>query len=423
MEGPWFSHVRACCPYPSVERLRSPGRMTRRENLRVADRSEAVDFTPVRMRKNFRIDAFKIRFDPNALGDLKQRLRTARWADAIGDDWSEGTDEHFLRSFIAYWRDDYDWESRVAGLNMLPHYRATIDGFGVHFLHFRSRHKNARPLLLMNGWPSSFIEYLRLVPLLIQEHPAFHVIIPALPGFGFSDRPRRPCEVEPVELFRELMEELNYDRFFVAGTDIGAGIATRMALRYGTRIIGAHVGSALERPRRPGDVPTSVAELAYRERARLWHRDEGAYQSLQSSKPQTLAFALADSPVGLASWILEKFRGWSDCRGNPATVFPLQTLADNLTIYWMTNTIGSSLRHYYDAERLQPPLRSEDYVRVPTAVAMFPKDVGVAPREFAERLYNVTRYTVFERGGHFPAWEQPELYAADLRAFAESLNG
>lgn len=367
------------------------------------------------------IQAFTIPFDPNAALDLKQRLQNVRWADAITRDWMYGTNFEFLRRFVDYWAHEYQWKARVGALNALPHYRTAIDGFGLHVLHFRSKRPNAAPLLLMNGWPSSFVEYLRLAPLLAEGDPGFHVVLPALPGFGYSDRPRRPYQVEPADLYPVLMERLGYQRFFVAGTDIGSGVATRIALRHSRRVIGAHVAAVSERPSKPGDPAPSANELLYHERDEIWDRDEGGYQALQSSKPQTLAFALADSPVGLASWVLEKFRGWSDCGGDPTRVFPLRTLADNLTIYWMTNTIGSSVRYYYDAARLRPSLRSDDYVRVPTAVGMWPKDLAVAPRELAERLYNVQRYTLFPRGGHFPAWEEPGLYASDLRDFAASL--
>jgi microsomal epoxide hydrolase len=369
------------------------------------------------------IEPFQIPFDAQTVRDLKHRLRWARWSDAITNDWMYGTESEFLRAFVSYWADRYDWEARVAALNSLPHYRARIDGFGIHFLHFRSERTGAIPLLLMNGWPSSFVEYLKLAPRLASGSPAFDVVLPALPGFGYSDRPTRPYEVEPADLFPALMQQLGYERFLVAGTDIGSGVATRIALRHGERVIGAHIGTVAERPPRAGDPPFSDDEIAYHERDKIWDRDEGGYQTLQRSKPQTLAFALADSPVGLASWILEKFRGWSDCGGDPTSVFPGEMLADNLSIYWMTNTIGSSVRYYYDALRLRQPLRSDDFVSVPTAVGMWPEDIAVAPRALAQRLYNVCRYTLFRQGGHFPAWEQPELYGEDLRAFATGLSG
>jgi len=395
--------------------------MTRRDALQLFTGAAMIAAVPARGAPGARMEAFRIPFDHRAAFDLRQRLKATRWADSIVDNWSQGTDFKFLRSFIAYWQDHYSWERRVEALNRLPHYRARIDRFGIHFLHFRSQQKDAAPLLLMNGWPSSFVEYLRLAPLLTTGNPAFHVVVPTHPGFGFSDRPSRPYQVEPADLYPALMQSIGYGRFLVAGTDIGAGVATRIALRRPDLVTGVHVAEALERPAKPGDPPPSEAENAYHRRDLIWDQDEGGYQAIQSSKPQTLGFALADSPTGLASWILEKFRGWSDCDGDPASVFPLEMLADNLTIYWMSNTIASSIRYYYDASRLRPHLRSSDYVEAPTAVAMWPKDIGIAPRELAERLYNVQRYTLFERGGHFPAWEQPELYASDLRAFAASL--
>jgi len=397
--------------------------MTRRDALQLFAGATTMAAPPLRRATALpAVDAFRIEFDARASWDLKQRLRSARWADAVTGDWMYGMQPAFLRRFIAYWADEYRWESRVRALNNLPHYRTGIGGFGLHFLHFRSQRRNAMPLLLMNGWPSSFVEYLHLAPILAKGNPAFHVVVPALPGFGYSDKPTRPYEVEPADLYPSLMQRLGYDRFLVAGTDIGAGVATRIALRHGRSVIGAHLSAVAERPRRPGDPPPSENELAYARRDARWDRDEGGYQALQSSKPQTLAFALADSPVGLASWILEKFHGWSDCGDDPSTVFPMCMLADNLTIYWMTNSIGSSVRYYYDATRLRPPLRQNDFVDAPTAIAIWPKDLNVAPRELAERLYNVRRYTLFARGGHFPAWEQPELYASDLRDFAAGLK-
>ena len=396
--------------------------MTRREAFQLFAGAATIAAAPVRATSATTIETFKIPFDPRAASDLKQRLRNVRWADSVTNGWTQGTNAQFLHDFIQYWHDHYHWGSRVAALNALPHYRAYLDDFGIHFLHFRSRRRGARPLLLMNGWPSSFVEYLRLAPMLTEGNPAFHVVLPALPGFGYSHRPTQPYEVEPAKLYPDLMRRLGYERFFVAGTDIGAGTATRIALHNSEQVIGVHVAQPVERPARAGDPPLSPAEVAYHERDRIRDQDEGGYQAIQSSKPQTLAFALADSPAGLASWILEKFKGWSDCGGDPTSVFPPQMLADNLTIYWMTNTIGSSVRYYYDASRLRPRLQANDYVRAPTAIGMWPKDIGVAPKELAERLYNVKRYTLFEKGGHFPAWEQPEVYAADLRAFASSIG-
>jgi pimeloyl-ACP methyl ester carboxylesterase len=367
------------------------------------------------------IAPFEIPLDADMVADLLRRLRDTRWNDAVTSDWSYGTERGFLQQLTQFWAHDYNWANRRSVLNELPHFRAEIDGYGVHFLHFRGSGRRPIPLLLMNGWPSSFVEYRRLAPALAEGEPSFDVVAPALPGFGFSDRPSRPYEVEPWDLYPKLMSALGYDRFMVAGTDIGSGVATRIALNHPDRVRAAHISAVALKPNGPGAPAPTADEIAYEARSKVWVRDEGGYQAIQSSRPQTLAFGLADSPAGLASWIVEKFRAWSDCGGDVLSVFPLETLIDNLMIYWTTNTIGSSVRYYYEGTRLRPPLTADDFVHVPTAVAMWPYDIALAPRELAERLYNVQRYTVFPRGGHFPAWEAPELYGRDLREFAGSV--
>jgi pimeloyl-ACP methyl ester carboxylesterase len=365
---------------------------------------------------------FQIPWDPKGLADLKRRLSATRWNDAVVSDWSYGMERKFLQHLIGYWRDEYDWAERRSALNRMPHFRATIDGYGLHFLHYRGRDPGAVPLLLMNGWPSSFVEYQHLALLLSQGEPSFEVIVPTLPGFGFSDRQTRPYQVEPSDLYPKLMSALGHDRFMVSGTDIGSGVATRIALHHPNRVIAAHVAAVAAKPRAPDASPPSAAEIDYEARGAVWDRDEGGYQSIQSSKPQTLAFALADSPAGLAGWIVEKFRTWSDCDGDVFSTFPPEVLIDNLMIYWISNTIGSSVRYYYEATHLRPKIQADDFVRAPTAVAMWPKDIALAPRELAARLYNVQRYTVFAKGGHFPAWEQPVLYAEDLRQFKSTVR-
>ncbi|WP_419728983.1 epoxide hydrolase family protein [Lichenicola sp.] len=367
------------------------------------------------------IEPFQIPWDPDMVADLDRRLGATRWPDAVTTDWSYGMEEGFLAKLTAYWERDYAWSDRRAKLNRLPHFRATIDGFGVHFLHFRGYGRNAIPLLLMNGWPSSFVEYQRLAPLLAEGEPPFDIVIPTYPGFGFTDRPTRPYQVEPADLYAKLMTALGHDRFMVSGTDIGTGVATRLALDYPDRVLGVHISAVSHKPASAGEPPPTAAELAYMAADVVWDRDEGGYQAIQTSRPQTLAFGLADSPTGLASWIVDKFRAWSDCRGDVLSVFPAETLVDNLMVYWTTNTIASSNRYYYEAVHHRPRLRPETYVRPPTAIAIWPRDVALPPREMAERLYNVRRYTVFPRGGHCPAWEAPELYADDLRQFAISI--
>ena len=358
-------------------------------------------------------------FDIAFAGDLRQRLRQVRWTDEIADDWRQGTASAPLRELIAYWRDGYDWTGAPARINALPHHRATIDGANLHVLHFKRTGAARTPLLLTNGWPSSFVEYTRLVPLLADT---FDIIIPAHPGYGYSARPAVLGAPNSVELFHRLMTEgLGYTNYMVSGTDIGAGVATRMALAYPDAVRGLHISAVVDPPLADTAAPLTDQERAYQQQVAKWSADEGAYLHLQATRPQTLAYALNDSPVGLASWIVEKFRYWSDAGPDLWAVFPLEMLVDNLNLYWSTQTIGSSMRLYYESRHLRAPLTSSDRVVVPTAVCMWPKDLVTAPESWARRFYNVQRYIVQPHGGHFPAWEQPALYAADLRAFAAQL--
>lgn len=364
------------------------------------------------------------------IDELRRRLAAARWPDEVVADWRQGTARQPLRTLIDHWQDTYDWQAGAARLAALPHCRAEIDGFGLHFLHYKGRGPSAQPLLLMNGWPSSFVEYTHLAPMLADPAAhgadaalAFDVIIPAHPGFGYSDKPRAPGQVQTEVLFHRLMTEgLGYRSYLAAGTDLGAGVATRMALRYPHAVRGIHLSAVVDPPLVGAAPALTEAERAYSVAVREWNDQQGAYLHLQATRPQTIAYALNDSPVGLASWILEKFRLWSDAGADMFATFPLDMLVDNLNLYWSTQSIGSSMRYYYDSRHLRAPLQVTDRVAVPSAICMWPGDLVVAPREWAQRFYNVQHYIVQPRGGHFPAWEQSELYARDLRAFGTAIN-
>ena len=340
------------------------------------------------------------------------------------DDWRQGTAPAPLRELVDYWQTAYDFEAAAARISALPHYRASIDGVDLHFLHFKGTGSAPQPLLLTNGWPSSFVEYTKLAPLLVDgDGLTFDVVIPAHPGYGYSSRPAAPDPAGSTTLFHRLMTEgLHYTNYIVSGTDIGAGVATRMALAYPDAVRGLHIAAVVDPPLDATSAPLTEEELAYQRQVQRWSADEGAYLHLQATRPQTVAYALNDSPVGLASWILEKFHYWSDAGPDLWAVFPREMLVDNLNIYWSTQTIASSMRLYYDTRHLRAPLQPGDRVTVPTAVCMWPRDLVLAPEAWARRFYNVRRYTVQSRGGHFPAWEQPALYAADLRAFAAMLD-
>ena len=371
-------------------------------------------------------EAFQVVFDDILRADLRRRLLATRWSDEVAAGWSYGMEKEFLRTLVRAWSTDYDFDAAERRFNAMPQFRAVIGGFGVHYVHLKGRGPRARPLLLMNGWPSSVVEYRKLAPMLADPaafggsaDEAFDVVMPALPGFGFSDRPTRPHQVWPEDLFHELMTgHLGYSRYLAAGTDIGAGVATRLALAHPEAVLGIHVSSVADPP--TASLPLSEAEQAYKKEIARWESAEGAYEHVHYTRPQTLAFALADSPTGLASWIVEKFHAWSD--HTDLRSFPLEMLIDTVMVYWATETIGSSMRAYYDSAHFRRPFRADDRVRVPTAVCVWPKDIARAPREWAERFYDVAQYTTQPHGGHFPAWEAPDAYASDLRRFAGSLD-
>ena len=374
-----------------------------------------------------RVERFTIDVPANVLRDLDERLARTRWPDQLpGTGWSYGADTAYLRELVKYWQDGYDWRAQERALNRFEHYRASIDGTRIHFVHARSRDPNATPLLLLHGWPSSFVQMLDIIPLLtdpaahgLPNAPSFHVVAASLPGFGFSDIPTRPGVgfATSAELMSKLMHEaLGYERYGVRGSDIGGVVVRQMALLHPEQVIGVHltgiIGAAGASP------PFTAAEQAFIDAvARV--EPELAYARLHSSKPQTLAHSLNDSPAGLAAWIVEKFRAWSDCNGDVESRFTKDELITNLMVYWVTGTAPSSVRMYYDFVR--EPLKA-GRVETPVGMLMSTKDLfPPAPREFGERLLNVRHWEETDRGGHFLEWEEPELVARDLQQFFGAL--
>lgn len=352
---------------------------------------------------------------PNeVIGDLYLRLDQTRWPDqAKGDAWSLGTDLPFLQRLCEHWKERFDWRSWEARMNALPQFRANIDGVGLYLVHALSQKPEGIPLLLVNGWPSSILEYLDVIPRLTAA--GFHVVIPSLPGYGLSDRPSTPGmnSARIAELFATLMAELGYEQFFVHGSDLGHLVADAMRRDHSKRLLGVHYSNVFWGYPPPTD-PTPEEE-AFGHRAQQWQYTEGAYAFLQGTKPQTLSYGLNDSPAGLAAWIMEKFQSWTD--GGAVSAYGLDGICANLTLYWVTQTAGSSARFYVETMRdiQNPPERGT----VPVGVAIFPKDIVPAPRARGERWLNIVQWTEMPRGGHFGAWEEPELFASDLRQFAD----
>lgn len=376
-------------------------------------------------------EAFKIAIPQATLDDLRERLDRTRWPDEIvGAGWDYGTNLDYLKMLVGYWQRDFDWRAQERSLNRLAHFRANIDGFHIHFIHERGKGPHPLPLLLLHGWPSSFVQMLKILPLLTDParyggDPAdsFDVIAASLPGYGFSDRPTRPgmSAGQMAVLFARLMSDvLGYNRYAVRGTDIGMGVVMQLAFDHPDQLVGLHVGGTLPRP--PGaHLPDNLteAEKEYINNVQRWRFEEGAYAMLHATKPQTLAYGLNDSPAALAGWIIEKFRAWSDCDGDVEKAFTRDELLTNLTIYWATETINSSIRVYYESTHNPSNMGA---VNVSMGWAQPPRDLFPMPRSWAERLYKIDHWTDLPAGGHFPEWEQPEAVAADIRSFFHSLR-
>lgn len=379
------------------------------------------------------VSPFSFHTPEPVLADLRRRLETTRWPDEIpGTGWDYGANLEELRDLAAYWRDGFDWRAQEERINQLPHHRTEIDGLGIHFLHYRGSGPNPMPILLIHGWPSSFLEMIRLAPRLADPESfggsaadSFDVVVPSLPGSGFSDRPRARGMTKTLmaALFARLMSEgLGYRRFAARGGDIGSGISAWMGVDFPQQLIGIHVSDVLSPGLGPQSPPLTEAEKAFLEEERSWLEAEGAYDHIQRTKPQTLAYGLHDSPVGLAAWIVEKLRSWSDCDGQVTRRFSHDDLLTQVTLYWVTETINSANRLYFERERTPRFLAPGQRVEVPCAVTIFPADIDRPPREWGERAYNVQRWTVMPRGGHFAAHEEPDLLAEDIREFLRPLR-
>lgn len=355
--------------------------------------------------------------DP-VLDDLRHRLARTRWPDdPDATPWLHGTDGAYLRELVRYWIDRFDWHEQERAFHRFAHYRADVDGFGIHFIYEKSKEPNALPLVITHGWPSSFLEMTKIIPLLTAF--GFDVVVPSMPGVGFSDRPSKlMTRTRTSALWAKLMTGLlGYGRFVARGADIGATITTFLGLDHAEHVAAIHLSDVPRPFLGEGTPPLTAAEQRFLAEEAEWMQREGAYDSIQATKPQTLGYALNDSPAGLAAWLVEKFRSWSDCGGDVERRFTKDELLANVTLYWVTETINSANRLYFDREHALRSLGPGDRVRVPCAFAMFPADIDHPPREYAERSCNVVRWTEMPRGGHFAAFEEPELLAHDMREF------
>jgi len=375
------------------------------------------------------ITPFEIAVPDVTLEDLRERLARTRFPAPIPNTgWDYGTEPGYLRELCGYWRDKYDWRSWEARLNRFPQFRTEIDGAGLHFIHARSPHESALPLIITHGWPGSIFEFYKIIEPLTDPTAhggdagdAFHVVCPSIPGYGFSDAPPEPgwdCR-KMAEQNVSLMARLGYERYGAQGGDWGAMISAFTPVLDPEHCIGIHLNMAIAAPPKDGDPRAGLTEreLAGLREFSEWRKQETGYQAIQGTKPQTLGYGLNDSPAGLAAWIVEKFRTWSDCGGDVETRFSRDELLTNITIYWVSESITSSARLYCESMRAGSFGRIADRVEAPTGIALFPGELIHPPRAWVERIFHVTRWTEMPSGGHFAALEEPARLVEDVRAF------
>lgn len=370
------------------------------------------------------IKPFQVNTPQSLLDDLNNRIKNTRWPDDITrSQWSLGTNHHYLKELTNYWLNEFSWKSTEAVINSYPNYIVDIDGQEIHFLHIKGKGENPVPIIITHGWPGSFLEMLKLIPLLTEDSNglSFDLVIPSVIGFGFSSKSKTAgCNsVYVAALWHHLMEELGYEKYVAQGGDIGSGISTWLCLKYPENILGLHLNyiSGSYKPYlKPGDLLTEALQN-FQQYGGGWYQKEGAYAHMHSTKPATLAYGLNDSPVGLCAWILEKMYGWSDHNGDINMVFTKEEILANVTLYWITQTIQSSMRMYHENSKVPMIFNEGDFVKPPVAFAKFPKELPTPPRLLIEKGFNIVHWTEMPAGGHFAAMEKPALLASDIRDF------
>jgi len=369
------------------------------------------------------IKKIEIELAQSHLDDLKAKLNLTRWPDEIdGSGWTYGASMSYMKDLTSYWLNYFDWRKSEKEINKYGNYIADIDGFKIHFLHIKGKGPGSVPLLITHSWPYSFFEMMKIIPLLTEnENLSFDLVIPSMPGYGFSQKVTQyGCNVTFIaDLWQKLMQELGYDKYGVQGGDFGAGVSTALAMKYPDHITGLHITYI------PGNyVPVLTEgeeftkdENSYLDLEEEWYSREGGYLLQQNTKPLTLAYGLTDSPVGLCAWIVEKMYGWADCRGYIGNVFTMDEILSNVTLYWVTETIHSSMRLFTENSQNPLVIGKDSFINTPTGIAHFRYEDPFPPRRFIDRGFNVQHWSEFPVGGHFPAMENPDLLAHDIRTF------
>ena len=378
------------------------------------------------------INPFKVKIPDEIIQNINSKVKNYSWHEMPDDGgWDYGTNLDYMKEFSKYWLENYNWRETEKKINRFKNFKCNIDNIDIHFIHEKGSGKNPRPLLLSHGWPGSIIEFLHIIEKLAHpekfggnEEDAFDVIVPSLPGFGFSSRPARPMGPRKMSsIFNKLMtDKLGYKKYIAQGGDFGGTICTWLAYDFPKNLIGIHINILITRH---PDGPQTSEEKEWQERFRRDQRIEDGYRTQQATKPQTLSYAMMDSPVGVAAWIIEKMRGWSDLKnGDIESVFSKEILLSNIMIYLVTKTFNTASWIYYGRREEGGRSLPKEHLplKVPTAIAVFPKEyLEWAPRSYVERIYNVKRWTKMSKGGHFAALEQPELLIKDITEFSKEL--
>ncbi len=376
------------------------------------------------------IEPFRLSIADSAIADLRTRLAHVRWPDeAPQEPWRYGTSVDFMREMVDYWTNTYDWRKTEATLNHWPQFMTQIDGIDVHFLRVEGRGPNPKPLLLSHGWPGSVLEFMKLIPLLTDPAAhggdaadAFTVVVPSLPGYTLSFRPnQKRCGLAEIgAIFHELMSRLGYARYFAQGGDWGAFVTAWLGLHRADHLFAIHL-NLLPLRRNPAVYASQTEdERRFLSELEIFLKEETGYQWIQGTRPQTLAFGLSDSPAGLAAWLFEKFRAWTDCDGDPRNALSVDEMLGGISLYWFTNCVGASFWPYY--ARMHGPWPIDGRITVPTGYCQFPREILRPPRVAAERVFNIQRWSVMPKGGHFAALEQPEALAREIREFFRPLG-
>ena len=381
------------------------------------------------------VQPYKIEIPDSVLDDLKSRLERTRWPDELpGTGWDYGSNLDYVKELVEYWRTKFDWHAQEKLINSFSHFKSKVDGLNIHFIHEKGKGPNPMPLVITHGWPGTFFEMYKIIPMLSDPAShggdpadAFDVVAPSMPGYGFSDATdKRGLSVLSIgDLWAKLMSEnLGYQKFAAQGGDWGARVTAKLGLSHGDKVIGIHTTSTSSPTpyQGPGTRELSEAENAMLAQRIQWLADEGGYSHIQATKPQTLSYGLNDSPAGLAAWIVEKYRTWSDCGGDVESRFTKDELLTTITIYWVTQSINSSTRLYYESFFQAWDLAKGEKIQVPVAIASFPRENSVPLREWAERSFNIQQWTDMPSGGHFAALEEPDRLVEDIRKFFRGLR-